>query len=338
MRWRKVVKFLKAIDLIARHGGATIEELSEGLEIDRRSVYRLLDVIEEIGIPIYDDKYPMDRKKRWKIEESYLKKLPNIGLPDLKLTLSELIALYFVKGYEKIYQGTEIEKKVDSAFKKIDTFVPAGLSEKLDKIKTLFIPSSKLSKDYSGKEKIIESLTDAMLLKKICRIKYHSFYDDAIKEFKADPLYFFENGGGLYIFANALAFKKVITLAVERIENLEVTDLTFEYPKGFNPEENLSTAFRIIWDDPVKAKIWFSKAQARYIKERKWAKEQRIIENKDGSIILEMKTSGFNDVKRWVLSCGADARVIEPEKLKKEIIKELAAAEGNYKNLSKQKT
>lgn len=50
---------------------------------------------------------------------------------------------------------------------------------------------------------------------------------------------------------------------------------------------------------------------------RKWAKEQRIIENKDGSIILEIKTSGLNDVKRWVLSYGADAKVIEPEKLKK---------------------
>lgn len=331
MRWRKVVKFLKAIDLIARHSGATIEELSEGLGIDRRSVYRLLDVIEEIGIPIYDDKGVMDRKKRWKIEESYLKKLPNLGLPDLKLTLSELIALYFIKGSEKAYQGTEIEKKVNSAFKKIDAFVPAGMSERLGRIKTLFIPSSKFSKDYSGKEKIIESLTDAMLQKKTCRIKYHSFYDDAVKEFKIDPLYFFENSGGLYIFATAAAFKNVITLAVERIQNLEVTDLTFEHPKGFNPEENLNTAFRIIWDDPVKAKIWFSKDQARYIKERKWAKEQRITENKDGSIILEMKTSGMNDVKRWVLSYGADARVIEPEKLKIEIIRELAASGENYK-------
>lgn len=73
-----------------------------------------------------------------------------------------------------------------------------------------------------------------------------------------------------------------------------------------------------------------SKNQARYIKERKWAKEQRITGNKDGSIILEMKTSGLNDVKRWVLSYGADARVIEPEKLKKEIIKELAIAKENY--------
>ncbi len=332
MRWRKVVKFLKAIDLIARPRGAAIGELSEGLGIDRRSVYRLLDVIEEIGIPIYDDKGALDRKKRWKIEESYLKKLPNLGLPDLKLTLSELVALYFIKGCEKAYQGTEIEKKVDAAFKKINAFVPAGMAEKLNKIKTLFIPSLKFSKDYSGKQRIIESLTDAMLQKKTCRIKYHSFFDNAIKEFKADPLYFFENGGGLYIFVNAAAFKKVITLAVERIQNLEVTDFTFEHPKGFNPEENLNTAFRIIWDDPVKAKIWFSKDQARYIKERKWAKEQRIIENKDGSIILEMKTSGFYDVKRWVLSYGADAKVIEPEKLRKEIIKELETAKGSYKN------
>ncbi|MBI3353417.1 MAG: WYL domain-containing protein [Nitrospirae bacterium] len=45
-----------------------------------------------------------------------------------------------------------------------------------------------------------------------------------------------------------------------------------------------------------------------------------------------MKTSGMSDVKRWVISYGADAMVIEPEKLKKEIVKELAVAKENYKN------
>ncbi|MBI3755524.1 MAG: WYL domain-containing protein, partial [Deltaproteobacteria bacterium] len=70
--------------------------------------------------------------------------------------------------------------------------------------------------------------------------------------------------------------------------------------------------------------------QARYIKERQWAKEQKIKEQKDGSIILEIKTSGFWDVKKWVLSFGAEARVLKPEKLRKAVIEEMKAGLAGY--------
>jgi predicted DNA-binding transcriptional regulator YafY len=44
-----------------------------------------------------------------------------------------------------------------------------------------------------------------------------------------------------------------------------------------------------------------------------------------------MRTSGWWDVKRWVLSYGRNAKVLEPEELKKEIVDELTAAKDSYK-------
>ena len=43
-----------------------------------------------------------------------------------------------------------------------------------------------------------------------------------------------------------------------------------------------------------------------------------------------MKTSGWWDVKKWVLSFGAEARVLKPEKLRKEIIEEMKAGLARY--------
>jgi len=40
-------------------------------------------------------------------------------------------------------------------------------------------------------------------------------------------------------------------------------------------------------------KVWFSAEQARYIRERKWSGTQKIREQKDGSIILSIETSGW---------------------------------------------
>ncbi len=306
--------------------------MSEGLGIDKRSVYRLLNFIDyDLGFPILDYKDPLERQKRWKLEDTYLKKLPNIKLPDLNLTLSEIVSLYFLKGAEHLYKDTDIGKHIHSAFAKLGMFVPNGFADKIDKIKTLFIPLSKFAKNYSEKEKIIESLAEAMLQKKTCCVKYHSFSDDKIKEFKIDPLHFFENNGGLYVFVRATRFNQIRMLAVERIQTFESTDDCFEYPKNFTPEQMLNSAFDIVYDDPIHAKIWFSAEQARYIKERRWAKEQKIKEQKDGSIIFEMKTSGLWDVKKWVLSFGQEAKVLGPEKLKKAVTGEIEALRKQYK-------
>jgi len=93
---------------------------------------------------------------------------------DLNLSLTEVIALYFLKGHARLYQGTDIETEINRAFAKLDTFVPDGFEKRLEKVKTLFSPASQFAKDYTGKEKIIDDLTEAILQQKTCQIEYHS--------------------------------------------------------------------------------------------------------------------------------------------------------------------
>jgi predicted DNA-binding transcriptional regulator YafY len=326
----RLTKLLRAIDLLSRPMGATINELAEHLEVDRRSVYRQKDAVEDLGIPLYDDKNPSEREKRWRILEEYVKKMPNLNVPNFDLTLSEIIALYLLKGHAKFYKGTEIDDRLESAFKKISQLVPAELCKQLDKISSLFVPISKFGKDYGGKESIIDMCTAAMLGRKTCFVKYHSFSGGEIKNFKIDPLCFFERAGGLYVFVRATSFGEIRMLALERIQELEPTGEEFEPVEDFDPEKLLRQAFDVVYDDPIEVKIWFSADQAPYIKERKWAEYQHVEENHDGSIILTMKTSGWWDVKKWVLSYGAEAEVLEPRELKEEIIKESLEALKKY--------
>jgi predicted DNA-binding transcriptional regulator YafY len=203
----------------------------------------------------------------------------------------------------------------------LDVFVPEGFADKLERVKTLIISADKFSKDYSDKEDIIDSLTDAMLQQKTCHIEYHSFNDDRIKNYKIDPLKFFDWKGGLYLFVRITAYGDIRMLAVERIEKLEIGKTSFDYPDDFKPEELLDEAFGVVYDDPVTVKIRFSADQARYIRERTWARGQKIKEQKDGSIILTMKTSGWWDVRQWILSFGPDVELLEPVEKREEIKK-----------------
>jgi predicted DNA-binding transcriptional regulator YafY len=72
--------------------------------------------------------------------------------------------------------------------------------------------------------------------------------------------------------------------------------------------------------------------QARYVQERRWAAEQRIMENEDSSIILEMTTSGHWEIARWVLTWGGEAEVLEPKELREMVAAEVGRMARVYQN------
>ena len=56
----------------------------------------------------------------------------------------------------------------------------------------------------------------------------------------------------------------------------------------------------------------------------------------DGSLVLSMSTSGLFQVKRWVLSFGAEAKVLAPEELVSAVVHELTTASSFYSDRSEQ--
>jgi predicted DNA-binding transcriptional regulator YafY len=324
MYWaRHLVKVFKAVDLLSRPGGATVDDLASHLEVSKRTAYRVISTLEEMHFPLAEEPSSYHGKKRYVFEESYRKKLPNLSVPVLQLTLPEVMALSLLRGGAGLFKGTEIEKSVASAFEKLGAFAPEELAKRLDRLRILVAASGRFTKDYRDKDAVIESLTEAMLRQRTCLVEYHSFGDDRVKRFRIDPLRFFERDGGLYVFVKATTFGTILVLAVERIRKLKVTDEAFKAPKDFDPEALLESAFNLTLDDPITVRVRFSADQARYVKERRWAAKQRIADQKDGSVILTLETSGRWDVKRWLLGFGTDAELLEPADLRREIAADL---------------
>ena len=84
------IKFFKAINLLASPRGTTIKGLMESLNISRRSVFRLLITLEELGFPLIDEHVSSRTEKIYRLMESYVVKLPNMTIPNLFLTREEL--------------------------------------------------------------------------------------------------------------------------------------------------------------------------------------------------------------------------------------------------------
>ena len=321
MRGRRMKKLFDAINLLAQPCGSTIKDLAKRLETSERQAYRTIETLQDdFYFVITKDQSLLGSDVRYYLKEKdQVTSFTDMKVADLNLSLTEVIALYFLKGHARLYQGTDIETEINRAFAKLDTFVPDGFEKRLEKVKTLFSPTSQFAKDYTGKEKIIDELTEAILQQKTCNIEYHSFYDDKIKTFQIDPLRFFEQNGGLYVFVRATSYGDIRVLAIERIQNISILNEIFDQPRDFDPDALLDNAFGIFYDDPITVKVRFPADQARYIQERSWAKDQKITKSKNGSIVLTMNTSGWYDVKRWILSFGPEAELLEPQEMREEL-------------------
>jgi predicted DNA-binding transcriptional regulator YafY len=84
------IKFLTAINLLASPQGATIKSLMDGLAISRRTAFRLLDALAELGFPLVDDQKRQRGEKTYRLMDSYVHKLPNISIPNPWFTHEEI--------------------------------------------------------------------------------------------------------------------------------------------------------------------------------------------------------------------------------------------------------
>ena len=80
----------------------------------------------------------------------------------------------------------------------------------------------------------------------------------------------------------------------------------------------------------MDVKIHFNKAVAGYLKERKWHPSQQIEENPDGSAVLSLTVNHLLELKRWVLSWGSMAKVLEPQSFIEDIKLTIAEMKNIY--------
>jgi len=82
-------------------------------------------------------------------------------------------------------------------------------------------------------------------------------------------------------------------------------------------------SFKVMHDEVHTVKVRISPGWARWVGEKIWHESQKAKKNGDGSLDLTFRVAGLDEIKRWVLSFGPEAQVLEPKKLKEMLLKDL---------------
>ena len=318
---RNTEMYYKAAKLMVRPQGATNKQLQEELNCSIETVHRLKRDMEDAGWPLSDNGGIRDSRNRkvFTLDQEYFSRVGSGVIPNVELSDEELIALHMLQGEESILTGTPFIRHLKKAFFKLGQSLCSGENQFVGRIQDLMLSSGFLGKDYTKKGTVLQTLIKSIVQCKTCIVRYHAFHDGTEKTYRVDPLHLVEHNGGLYVFAKIPRYEEVRVLAVDRIRSIKQTEDTFNYPEEFDAKAKLGESFGLTFDDPVKATVWISSEQAKYVKERKFSSGTQLVDQGDGSLILEFDTSGRAELKQWVLSMGRHAEVVGPQELREEI-------------------
>ena len=134
--------------------------------------------------------------------------------------------------------------------------------------------------------------------------------------------------GGVYLIAWVPEYNALRTFATERIQTFAVLDEQFE-PKPL-PVQPFEHSLGVYTGTPEKIVVEFSPSAAPFVREREWHPSQRIDDTADGGVVLTLNVCNDYALRAWILGFGADARVIAPASLARDIADSARLTWRNY--------
>jgi len=305
----------------ARHG-ITIGELANEFCVTTRTLYRDLKALEDAGYPLYSE--IIEGTTYWKLEPSFK------SVPPVTFTLNELMALYFSRKLFISPGGPPFKTDLESAFNKIESALPSKHLARLERIEEMFSPLVKASKKINLNKEVFETVQWALLNQNILKLEYKPRKGNRAFPFEVHPYSLLFYKGEFYLLC-LVPGKGMRHFALAGIKKAERTKERFEIPEDFSLSEFLKVPFGLFHAKPISVKVIFDKELSEYIQRRTWHPSQKIKELKDGRILFSMTASGKEEIKVWILSFGAKAKVLSPKFLRGEIEIDLLKTMAYYK-------
>jgi predicted DNA-binding transcriptional regulator YafY len=321
-RDKPVLRALKLLSLIERNtGGLRVSDMAEQLEANPRAIYRDLEVLEELRVPLYTDKN--GRESFWKIDPDYRSRL------SIPFSLSELLSLYLAQDSLRSLDGTVFYDSLRSVFEKLWPVLPKPLFREMIDLRKSFLSGIPAQKSYGDYREFIKVIEEAIRQRKVLQLMYHP-RDQEPGERRVSPYAVHHRNGSLYVIGYCHLRKDIRTFIVDRMQKIKLTEESFTIPPDFSLANYLKHSFGMFTEDLVRVKVHFHKSLTRVLVERRWHASQKNKKLADGSLELTFEVAGTKEIKTWIMGFGALAKVLEPASLVKEIKEDLGKALNVY--------
>jgi len=263
-----------------------------------------------------------DRGKRfWKLAHDVVKS------ETLQLTMTEMLSLFLSRQLLLPLSGTQFGDGLATAIQKIRALLPTRALRYFEGLDESFFIKNPASHDYSGQDKQIRILNEAILNRKAVKVVYHSASKgrDVISEFHPYGMVLLH--ASLYCIGYLACYEEVRTLKVSRIKGLTRMGKTFDKPEDFSLAGHFQGAFGVFQaGKKQKIRVEFAGWAATNVRETRWHPSQKLIKDDGEKVVATFELGDTVEFKRWILGFGRYAAVAHPKSLADEIRREHQAA------------
>lgn len=266
----------------------TANELADKFEVSVRTIYRDIDSISSVGVPIFTTQ---GKGGGIKIDNEYI--------------LNK--SLFDANEKEEIIAALQGLEKTNEPYK----------SELITKLSALFkIKNSNwIEIDFTSwgsnntYQDLFNTLKIAIINKNIISFSYNSSKAEKINR-RVKPIRLLFKEQDWYLYAFCLLRNDFRYFKLSRIKDLEV--LAINYEDNF---ENIVLKREIKYENTVNIKLKFYKSVAF----RVYDEFKAIVEDKKGNLYVEMKIPNNYKLYNYIFSFGANVEILEPKEIRNQL-------------------
>lgn len=283
--------------------GLRVVDLAEQCGVDRRTIYRDLVALEEMGVPVWQ------HRGRYGIErETYLS--------TVQLNLNEAVALFFAARLLS-HHSDEHNPHVVSALQKLAASLPdTTVSNHIARVADLIRARARRT-EYI---RVLETITRAWADRRCVDIRYRAMNGEITRRV-IEP-YLLEvarSEPASYVIAYDRLRSALRTFKLERIEQAMILEEPYVIPETFDPYAHLASAWGVMNETEVEVRLRFTGEAARRVRESVWHHSQQIIDHTGDECEMILHIGGVREIRSWILSWGGDVEVLAPAALREDI-------------------
>ena len=291
--------------LFQSRGLMRAQDFAERFEISERTVYRDVQALSEVGVPIM-----AMPGEGYRLMEGYY-------LPPITFSPDEARALYLALSMlAGMIKPGPTQNAAGFALEKIRSVLPAVTQRQVEALQAITnfysFPTNTLNFD----DETFAKLQEAIHRKQVIFIRYHAQHSNKISERDVEPheLVFLEKAWLLMGYCRLRQGTRAFRL--DRIDDLLVRS------ERFSPRELGDYGFQPM---PKKIIVRFDPTVVRWVRERQhfsFAGDSTPTNNllsAEGGMIMIYQPRSFDLIESWLLSWGDKMEVLEPPALRERL-------------------
>ncbi len=243
-------RLLKLLMTLQTHDKVTARELAETCETSVRTVYRDIDALSEMGVPVYSEQ---GVQGGYRLLNGYRTRLNGLSAQEAE-TL-------FLAGLAGPAQKMGLQSTLADAQLKLMTALPESMRQEADRLQSRFLLDAPNWFSDDEKAEHLPQLMTAVLEQWLVSMSYQSWR--GVRQREAQPLGVVLKGGQWYLVAQVDG--DIRTYRVSRVESLELKSVGFDRPADFNLAEFWQASLRRMeaLQFPVMAEVRLSQVGVR---------------------------------------------------------------------------